>query len=80
MCGVKGFTPKLMYHTQNKSAAKASLDMVKDLMADNFKRDSIADRAERLFLCLKHRFPGLSQTSLDISKIQHNKVVFSSCI
>ena len=43
MCGVKGFTPKLMYHTQNKSAAKASLDMVKDLMAYNFKRDSIAD-------------------------------------
>lgn len=64
----------------NKSAAKASWDMVKDLMADSFKRDSLADRAESLLLCLKHRFPGLTQTSLDISKIQHNKDVGKSIL
>ncbi|KAD0137585.1 hypothetical protein R6Q59_035649 [Mikania micrantha] len=64
----------------NRSAAKASWDMVKDLMADGYKRDSLADRAESLFLCLKHRFPGLTQTSLDISKIQHNKDVGKSIL
>ncbi|KAM0034484.1 putative PRONE domain, Rop guanine nucleotide exchange factor [Helianthus debilis subsp. tardiflorus] len=64
----------------NRSAAKASWDMVKDLMADGCKRDSLADRAESLLLCLKHRFPGLTQTSLDISKIQHNKDVGKSIL
>ncbi|KAI3508528.1 hypothetical protein L1887_23536 [Cichorium endivia] len=64
----------------NRSAAKASWDMVKDLMADGYKRDSLADRAESLLLCLKHRFPGLTQTSLDISKIQHNKDVGKSIL
>ncbi|KAI3826617.1 hypothetical protein L1987_00666 [Smallanthus sonchifolius] len=48
--------------------------MVMDLMADGYKRDSLADRAESLLLCLKHRFPGLTQTALDISKIQHKDV------
>ncbi|KAJ9545655.1 hypothetical protein OSB04_025362 [Centaurea solstitialis] len=64
----------------NRSAAKASWDMVKDLMADGYKRDSLADRAESLLMCLKHRFPGLTQTSLDISKIQHNKDVGKSIL
>ncbi|XP_076953345.1 rop guanine nucleotide exchange factor 7-like [Bidens hawaiensis] len=64
----------------NRSAAKASWDMVKDLMADGYKRDSLADRAESLLLCLKHRFPGLTQTALDISKIQHNKDVGKSIL
>ncbi|KAI3705627.1 hypothetical protein L1987_75866 [Smallanthus sonchifolius] len=64
----------------NRSAAKASWDMVKDLMADGYKWDSLADRAERLLLCLKHRFPGLTQTALDISKIQHNKDVGKSIL
>jgi hypothetical protein len=27
---------------------------------------------------LKHRFPGLPQTALDMAKIQYNKVLFSS--
>ncbi|EMS54853.1 Rop guanine nucleotide exchange factor 2 [Triticum urartu] len=30
---------------------------------------------ESLLLCIKHRFPGLSQTTLDTSKIQFNKDV-----
>ncbi|KAI3828096.1 hypothetical protein L1987_02193 [Smallanthus sonchifolius] len=38
----------------NRSAAKASWDMVKDLMADGYKRDSLADRAKSLLLFLKH--------------------------
>ncbi|KAK1441449.1 hypothetical protein QVD17_07353 [Tagetes erecta] len=64
----------------NRSAARASWDMFKDLMADGVKRDSLADRAESLLLCLKNRFPGLTQTSLDISKIQHNKDVGKSIL
>ena len=38
------------------------------------KRELFADRAESLLLCLKQRFPGLTQTTLDMSKIQFNKV------
>ncbi|GJZ61747.1 retrovirus-related pol polyprotein from transposon TNT 1-94 [Tanacetum coccineum] len=59
----------------NKFAAKASCDMVKDLMADSYKRDSLVDRDKSLLFCLKHRFPGLTQKSLDISKIEHNKIL-----
>ncbi|MFS7928819.1 putative PRONE domain, Rop guanine nucleotide exchange factor [Helianthus anomalus] len=55
--------------------AKTSWDMVKDLMADAHKRDLLADRAEGLLICLKHRFPCLTQTSLDTTKIQCNKDV-----
>uniref|UniRef100_A0A452YTQ1 PRONE domain-containing protein n=1 Tax=Aegilops tauschii subsp. strangulata TaxID=200361 RepID=A0A452YTQ1_AEGTS len=38
------------------------------------KNVALAGRAESLLLCIKHRFPGLSQTTLDTSKIQFNKV------
>lgn len=34
----------------------------------------LAERAETLLICLKQRFPSLSQTALDTSKIQFNKV------
>ncbi|KAJ9541784.1 hypothetical protein OSB04_028290 [Centaurea solstitialis] len=66
--------------TPNRSTAKTSWDMVKDLMADGHKRDLLAERAESLLLCLKHRFPGLTQTSLDTSKIQCNKDVGKSIL
>ncbi|KAG8083876.1 hypothetical protein GUJ93_ZPchr0010g10019 [Zizania palustris] len=49
---------------------------IKELMAndeDDDKNVKLASRAESLLLCLKHRFPGLSQTTLDTSKIQFNK-------
>ncbi|KAJ0458403.1 putative PRONE domain, Rop guanine nucleotide exchange factor [Helianthus annuus] len=46
--------PNLM--DPNRSAAKASWDMFKYLMAQGCKRDSLADRAESLLHCLKHRF------------------------
>lgn len=45
---------------------------------DADKRELLADRAESLLLCLKQWFPGLPQTTLDMSKIQYNKVNLDS--
>ncbi|CAH2068024.1 unnamed protein product, partial [Thlaspi arvense] len=39
------------------------------------KREVFEDRAETILLILKQRHPGISQSSLDISKIQFNKDV-----
>ncbi|KAL5729201.1 Rop guanine nucleotide exchange factor 12 [Ranunculus cassubicifolius] len=39
------------------------------------KRELFEERAETILLLLKQRFPGLPQSSLDISKIQFNKDV-----
>lgn len=59
----------------NRSTTKSSWEMVKDLMVDSDKREKLlVERAESLLLCLKQRFPGLTQTTLDTSKIQSNKV------
>jgi len=44
------------------------------MIMDTEKRDLLAERAEGLLISLKQRFPGLTQTSLDMSKIQYNKV------
>ncbi|XP_031120317.1 rop guanine nucleotide exchange factor 12-like [Ipomoea triloba] len=44
------------------------------------KREQFEERAETILLLLKHRFPGLPQSSLDISKIQYNKDVGHSCL
>ncbi|GLT43794.1 hypothetical protein SLA2020_177250 [Shorea laevis] len=63
-----------------RSAAKSSWEMVKDLMVDGDKREFLAERAESLLLCLKQRFPGLTQTTLDTSKIQCNKDVGKSLL
>lgn len=38
------------------------------------KRELFEERAETILLILKHRFPGIPQSSLDISKIQFNRV------
>ncbi|KQK05954.1 hypothetical protein BRADI_2g23550v3 [Brachypodium distachyon] len=59
-----------------KSAGgKSSWGMVKDMIMDTEKRgDLLAERAEGLLISLRQRFPGLTQTSLDMSKIQYNKV------
>ncbi|KAL5991665.1 Rop guanine nucleotide exchange factor 5 [Asimina triloba] len=64
----------------NRSSSKSSWEMVKELMMDGDKRELLADRAEGLLLCLKQRFPGLSQTQLDMSKIQYNKDVGKSIL
>ncbi|XVE96957.1 hypothetical protein REPUB_Repub02eG0268900 [Reevesia pubescens] len=67
-------------NSTNRSSSKSSWDLVKDLMVDADKREILADRAESLLLCLKQRFPGLPQTTLDMSKIQYNKDVGKSIL
>ena len=57
-----------------RSNPRSSWGKVKDKMIDAEKRELFADRAESLLICLKQRFPGLTQTTLDMSKIQCNKV------
>ncbi|KAK1298431.1 Rop guanine nucleotide exchange factor 1 [Acorus calamus] len=71
--------PKPVNNT-NRGHAKSSWEMVKELMIDADKRDILGDRAESLLICLKQRFPGLSQTTLDMSKIQYNKDVGKSIL
>ncbi|XP_051147611.1 rop guanine nucleotide exchange factor 12-like [Andrographis paniculata] len=39
------------------------------------KREVLEDRAETILLILKHRFPGIPQSDLDICKIQYNRDV-----
>ncbi|XP_055808621.1 rop guanine nucleotide exchange factor 7-like [Solanum dulcamara] len=68
------------FGTTHRSNSKSSWEMVKDLMVDGDKRELLADRAESLLLCLKQRFPGLPQTTLDMSKIQYNKDVGKSIL
>ncbi|WCJ28376.1 ROP guanine nucleotide exchange factor 5 [Euphorbia peplus] len=67
-------------HNTIRSASKSSWELVKELMVDPDKRELLADRAESLLLCLKQRFPGLPQTTLDMSKIQYNKDVGKSIL
>lgn len=38
------------------------------------KRELFEERAETILLLLKQQFPGIPQSSLEISKIQYNKV------
>uniref|UniRef100_A0A452ZVX8 PRONE domain-containing protein n=1 Tax=Aegilops tauschii subsp. strangulata TaxID=200361 RepID=A0A452ZVX8_AEGTS len=44
------------------------------------KRGRFEGRAENVLLLLKHRFPGISQSALDISKIQYNRDVGSAIL
>uniref|UniRef100_A0A0D9XM72 PRONE domain-containing protein n=1 Tax=Leersia perrieri TaxID=77586 RepID=A0A0D9XM72_9ORYZ len=68
-----------MYVWRRKASAshgRSRWSAVKELVGDDEDQDKnvmLAGRAESLLLCLKHRFPGLSQTTLDTSKIQFNK-------
>ena len=41
------------------------------------KREMFEERLRTILLLLKHQFPGLPQSSLDITKIQYNKVVLN---
>ncbi|KAI4303371.1 hypothetical protein MLD38_039012 [Melastoma candidum] len=69
-----------MYTWRRKACvanSKSSWAMVK-VMAETGRADKnyiLAERAESLLFSLKQRSPGLSQTSLDTSKIQFNKDV-----
>ncbi|XP_022872906.1 rop guanine nucleotide exchange factor 3-like isoform X2 [Olea europaea var. sylvestris] len=58
--------------------SKSSWDTVKDLISDIDRSDKnhlLAKRAESLLFYLKQRYPELSQTTLDMCKIQYNKDV-----
>lgn len=55
-----------MHHKDAKSTWGAGVSME--------KREQFEERAETILLIIKHRFPGIPQSSLDISKIQYNKV------
>ncbi|KAL6981964.1 Rop guanine nucleotide exchange factor 3 [Sarracenia purpurea var. burkii] len=60
------------------SHSKSSWDMMKDFVSDidrDDKNQVLAQRAEILLFCLKQRYPGLSQTTLDTCKIQYNRDV-----
>ncbi|KAL0916248.1 hypothetical protein M5K25_013741 [Dendrobium thyrsiflorum] len=60
---------------------RPSWGMVKEIMmVDGDKRELLASRAESLLICLKQRFPGLTQTTLDMSKIQFNKDIGKSIL
>lgn len=61
--------------SMSRSSSRSSWGMMKELVIDSEKKELLADRAESLLLCLKQRFPGLPQTTLDMSKIQCNKVI-----
>lgn len=67
-------------NSMNRSNSRSSWEMMKDLVIDADKRELLADRAESLLLSLKQRFPGLPQTTLDMSKIQYNKDVGKSIL
>ncbi|XP_073016299.1 rop guanine nucleotide exchange factor 5-like [Primulina eburnea] len=64
----------------NRSTAKSSWEIVKELVTDGDKRNLLAERAKSLLLCLRQRFPCLAQTDLDVSKIQCNKDVGKSIL
>ncbi|MCD9645526.1 Rop guanine nucleotide exchange factor 2 [Datura stramonium] len=69
-----------MYTWRRKSCmphVKSSWVMVKDLVSDDRtdKNNVLAERAESLLFCLKQRYPELSQTTLDTSKIHCNRDV-----
>ncbi|XP_019198666.1 PREDICTED: rop guanine nucleotide exchange factor 12-like [Ipomoea nil] len=56
-----------MIHKNEKSSYRSAVSME--------KREIFEDRAETILLILKHRYPGIPQSSLDISKIQYNSDV-----
>ena len=57
-----------------RSSSRSSWGMFKDLIVEGDKSEMLIERGESLLLSLKQHFPFLPQTSLDVSKIQCNKV------
>ncbi|KAL8138471.1 hypothetical protein V2J09_004472 [Rumex salicifolius] len=70
-----------MYTWRRKAGGMAhskSWNVMKDLVYEadrNDKNHVLAERAKTLLFCLKHRYPELSQTTLDTCKILHNRDV-----
>ncbi|XP_078445250.1 rop guanine nucleotide exchange factor 7-like [Wolffia australiana] len=54
--------------------------LVRDFVGDGERRELLAERAEGLLIYLKQRFPCLTQTTLDMTKIQCNKDVGKSIL
>ncbi|CAI9280238.1 unnamed protein product [Lactuca saligna] len=75
---------KLKGHKKNSSHLKQKHSSwsgkVKGFVVDGDKNGYLAQRAESLLHSLRLRFPGLPQTSLDMSKIQYNKDVGQSIL
>ncbi|KAH7428938.1 hypothetical protein KP509_09G023900 [Ceratopteris richardii] len=63
-----------------KKASKSSWDIVKEFVSDAERRDFLAERAEEVLIRLRQKFPGLRQSLLDMTKIQHNKDVGQSIL
>ncbi|KAF3335559.1 rop guanine nucleotide exchange factor 3-like protein [Carex littledalei] len=59
----------------NISHNRAAWDMRSDLANDGDKNVVLSSRAKSLLLCLKEKYPSLSQTTLDTSKLHYNKDV-----
>ncbi|XP_042016078.1 rop guanine nucleotide exchange factor 7-like [Salvia splendens] len=71
---------KPLHGSTQRSNSRSSWEMAKDFVSDADRRVVLAGRAESLLLCLKLRFPGLPQTTLDMCKIQCNKDVGKSIL
>lgn len=69
-----------LHMSTHRSNSRSSWEMVRDFVSDADRREVLAGRAESLLLCLKLRFPGLPQTTLDMTKIQCNKDVGKSIL
>ncbi|MCO5607528.1 hypothetical protein L7F22_061725 [Adiantum nelumboides] len=73
-------------HTQGhvkdgRAGSKGSWGLAKDGGATDLeKRELLSERAESLLMLLRHKFPGLPQTILDMNKIQYNKDVGQSIL
>ncbi|KAI5072766.1 hypothetical protein GOP47_0012872 [Adiantum capillus-veneris] len=63
-----------------KNGSKSSWGLSKEGAIDPEKREMLAEKAKGLLLLLRHKFPGLPQTILDINKIQYNKDVGQSIL
>ncbi|KAI7726954.1 hypothetical protein M8C21_011379 [Ambrosia artemisiifolia] len=72
---------RIKEHKKHPKSKRASLSSkVKGLVSDGDKNSFLSQRAETLLHSLRLRFPGLPQTSLDMSKIQYNKDVGQSIL
>ncbi|OIV99605.1 hypothetical protein TanjilG_17415 [Lupinus angustifolius] len=67
-------------HSNSVKARRSWGGKVKGLVANSGRDHFLSQRAETLLQSLKHRFPGLPQTALDMAKIQYNKDVGQSIL
>ncbi|KAH7438110.1 hypothetical protein KP509_04G001800 [Ceratopteris richardii] len=73
-------TRQLLTMKDGKAVSKSSWGLSKEAAVDPEKREMLAEKAKSILLLLRHKFPGLPQTILDIHKIQYNKDVGQSIL